>query len=246
MSDHREPCPAPRSGADRPAVDETRTETAAEPTAGERWIASSDGAVLEAELRVAPDGRAAVVLCHPHPHYGGSMRAPLVGELFRVLPARGITALRFNFRGVERSTGTWDEGRGEREDAAAALDALVALVPASTRVVLVGWSFGADMALSLRDPRIAGWCAIAPPLHFPGGDRASGAFAALADDPRPKHLVVGERDDLVPTEKTTAATRTWRSTTVLSVPGADHFFAGHASEVTEAVSGFVLRVASQS
>src|SRR5574341_1683819 len=92
--------------------------------------------VLEAELAApALDARAAMVLCHPHPLYGGSMRSIVISELFRALPARGVACLRFNFRGVEGSSGTHDEGRAERADALAAIDALAGAVPRPTPIV---------------------------------------------------------------------------------------------------------------
>jgi alpha/beta superfamily hydrolase len=196
-------------------------------------FASADGTGLEGELAVAPEARAAAVLCHPHPQYGGSMRAGLIGDLFRALPAQGITTLRFNFRGVERSDGAWDEGRAERSDANAAVVALDAAVPASLPVVLAGWSFGGDMALSVHHPRVAGWCVIAPPLHY------AGALDAIGADPRPKHVILGEHDDVVSAERALDLTASWRTTTLEVIPGATHFFLGRSAEVTTAVVGFL-------
>ncbi len=160
------------------------------------------------------------------------MRAGIVGDLFRALPAQGLTTLRFNFRGVERSQGAWDEGRGERDDAVAAVDTLAAAVPATLPLLLVGWSFGADMALSVHDDRVAGWCAIAPPLHFATGLDVTGA------DPRPKHLILGEHDDVVSAERVGEATAGWATTTCETIPGATHFFVGRSAEVVAAVLRF--------
>ena len=128
---------------------------------------TSDGVVLEGELaRAEPTPRAGAVLCHPHPQYGGTMRSIVIGALFEALPSAGITCLRFNFRGVEGSTGTFDAGKGERVDAATAVAELSGALPPGVPLVLVGWSFGADIALALRDAAIAAWFAVAPPLHF--------------------------------------------------------------------------------
>jgi len=193
---------------------------------------SADGTVIEGELATADAPSAAVVLCHPHPRYGGSMRAGIIGDLFRALPAQGLTALRFNFRGVERSQGAWAEGRGERDDTVAAVDTLAAAVAATLPLLLVGWSFGADMALSVRPDRVAGWCAIAPPLHFATGLDVTGA------DPRPKHLILGERDDVVSAERVGELTAGWETTTRETIPGATHFFVGRSAEVVAAVLGF--------
>ena len=201
-------------------------------------LTSADGTVLEGEYRAAHDTEiAACVLCHPHPQYGGSMHSLVIGELFRELPAHGVTCLRFNFRGVEGSGGAWDEGRGERNDVVAALDALAARIPADLEViVLAGWSFGADMALSTDDPRVRAWLAIAPPLYYAAEPDAVGR------DPRPKHLVLAERDQVRAPDDLRTATSEWSATTVEVVRGADHFFVGRTDRVVTAARGFVARL----
>jgi uncharacterized protein len=99
-------------------------------------LTTDDGVALEAELDVPDGATTVVVLAHPHPLYGGSMRTGVPDALFRALPTEGVGALRFNFRGVEGSAGTHDKGGAERLDVAAAV-AAVALP-----VVVCGWSFG--------------------------------------------------------------------------------------------------------
>lgn len=192
--------------------------------------------VLEAELAVPErEPRAAVVLCHPHPLYGGSMRSIVISELFRALPERDVACLRFNFRGVERSTGTHDEGRAECADAGAAIDALAGSVPPSTPVVLAGWSFGGDVALSVHDERLAAWLVIAPPLHF-------AQVGPVAADPRPKHLVLAEHDEYRSPDEIIAATSDWIATTVEVVSGASHFFVGRTEAVVAAADGLIGEV----
>ena len=200
-------------------------------------LTSGDGTALEAELRAARDVEvAACVLCHPHPQYGGSMRSLVIGELFRELPAHGITCLRFNFRGVESSGGAWDEGRGERADVLAALDALAARIPGDLPLVLAGWSFGADMVLSTFDPRVRAWLAIAPPLSYAADSDVVGR------DPRPKHFVLAERDKVRTPDDVRAATVQWNATTVEVVSGADHYFVGRTDRVVTAAQHFVARL----
>ena len=200
-------------------------------------ITSADSTVLEAEYRGAPDGeRAACVLCHPHPQYGGSMHSLVIGELFRELPEHGVTCLRFNFRGVEGSGGTWDEGRGERSDVTAAVDALAARVRTELPLVLAGWSFGADMALSTDDPRVDGWLAIAPPLYYAADPDLVGR------DARPKHLVLAERDQVRAPDDLRGATAEWTATTCEIVGGADHFFVGRTDRVVTAARDFMTRL----
>jgi len=153
-------------------------------------LSTDDGLTLEAELAPSDAGapaRAAVVLCHPHPQYGGTMRSIVISALFDALPSAGCACLRFNFRGVEGSAGGYSEGRDEPRDIVAAVTTIGAEVP-DTPIVLAAWSFGADMALQVIDPRIAGWVAIAPPRRF----RSS--FPA-ASDARAKHMILAAHDE---------------------------------------------------
>jgi len=202
-----------------------------------RTLPVDDTVELEAELALATgDARAAALLCHPHPQYGGTMRSIVISALFGALPERGVTCLRFNFRGVERSTGSFDEGRGERADASAALDALAAEVEPSLPLVVAGWSFGADVTLSLLHDRVQAWLAIAPPLHF------TGERARVADDPRPKHLVLAEHDEVRAPEQIEAAVANWQATTLEIVPGASHFFVGRTDPVVSAADRLIGEV----
>jgi alpha/beta superfamily hydrolase len=199
-------------------------------------LSSTGGVKLEAEL-ARPDGAPAVgvVLCHPHPQYGGTMRSIVTGALFDALPSIGALTLRFNFRGVERSTGTHDGGPGERDDARTALRALTDASPSGAPIFLVGWSFGADVALSIVDPAIHAWVAIAPPL------RLVADLEAISTDPRPKLLVLGEHDDICPSEHAQTIAAAWTATTTQVIAGASHFFVGRTDRVVEVVSSFVTR-----
>ncbi len=200
-------------------------------------LAVGDGIVLEGEIE-HPVGapRAAMVLCHPHPQFGGTMRSIVISELFRVLPDRGVTCLRFNFRGVEASSGTYDEGRGERADAAVAVSTLAAAIPDGTPLVLTGWSFGGDVALSVADARLSAWLAIAPPLRFASPGH-------LEHDPRPKLVVLAEHDEFRSPDEVAAVVASWEATTVEVVTGASHFFVGRTDAVVTAADGLVNRVA---
>jgi hypothetical protein len=195
---------------------------------------TSDGVILEAE-RATPAGasRASVVLCHPHPQYGGTMRSIVIGALFDALPADGFTVLRFNFRGVERSTGAHDDGKGELLDVHAAVDAAAAIRADGEPLVLTGWSFGADMTLATVDRRLAAWVAIAPPLRF----RTD--FGGVARDARPKLLVLGQHDEFRDPASVVDATSDWNSTEIDVIAGASHFFVGRTDRVVDAVRAFV-------
>jgi alpha/beta superfamily hydrolase len=206
--------------------------------AGPAVLSAADGVRLEAEVALPPgDARpiAGFVLCHPHPTYGGSMHTPVPDALFRALPARGVACLRFNFRGVGASEGHHTGGRDEPLDVVAALDGLVAAVPAGTPVHLQGWSFGALMALSVADPRVSGWLAVAPPLSMTG----PWSLDAVAADPRPKLVVVGRHDQAVDPARLTAAVGTWANARTMVVEGTDHFFAGRTGELVALASEWV-------
>ena len=205
-------------------------------------ITTDDGLSLEAELApAAGTPRAGMVLCHPHPQFGGSMRSIVIGALFDALPAAGVTCLRFNFRGVENSEGFYDEGNLERLDAEAAVSALDrALAAPDLPVALAGWSFGADMALSVRDPRVDAWIAIAPPLvvvHDVDG---------LAADPRPKLLALAQHDEYRDPAEVTEIAEHWANADVLVVGGASHFFMGRTDRLVEVAGSFVERLVAAS
>lgn len=200
-------------------------------------LTTADGLSLEAELRIAEPGpvTGAVVLAHPHPQQGGSMTSLVTSELFRSLPSSGIDVLRFNFRGVGSSEGTYGEGRAESADITAAIDALAA-ASARRPLVLCGWSFGGDTSLSVVDPRLAGWVAIAPPLRIlPLAELSSAAGA----DPRPKLLIVPEHDQFRTPDAAAEATVDWTATRIEPVAGADHFLVGRTDKVARLVADFV-------
>jgi alpha/beta superfamily hydrolase len=188
-------------------------------------LQTADGVWLEGELSVPDDAWAAAVLTHPHPQYGGNMRSIVPGALFEALPAAGVAALRFNFRGVEGSEGVHDEGRAERQDVVAAIDALAAITE-GLPLALAGWSFGADVALAVGDERVAGWCAVAAPLRI-----VEARDMVAAYDPRPKLLVVPENDQFRQPDSAREATVDWVNTRLEVVAGSDHFFIGRVDRV---------------
>jgi uncharacterized protein len=197
---------------------------------------TADGLELEAEIATV-DGppRAAAVLCHPHPQAGGTMRSIVISALFDALPRAGVTCLRFNFRGVEGSDGAYGEGLGEQLDVQAAIGVLDAAVDPGVPLLLVGWSFGADLALATVVDRVAGWLAIAPPL------RMVPDFSAVAADPRPKLLALAEHDEFREPESVIDATRDWVATDLEVIGGASHFFVGRTDRLVELALAYVSR-----
>ncbi|MEZ5233068.1 MAG: hypothetical protein R2749_10225 [Acidimicrobiales bacterium] len=200
-------------------------------------LTTADGVTLEAEIDVPEACRAAAVLCHPHPLYGGSMSDGVPDILFGALPAIGVAALRFNFRGVGRSGGAHGEGRTERHDVQAAVASLAAAAP-GVPLVLAGWSFGGDVSLAVTDDAVAAWLPIAPPLRI-GGEES---FAAVAGDARRKRLLVPELDQYNPPEKASATVAGWTATELVTVPGADHFLWGHGRFLVDAAAAFIAEL----
>ena len=138
------------------------------------------------------DGPIALIL-HPHPQHGGTMNNKVVYTAYQTFVKRGYSALRFNFRGVGRSLGTFDRGDGELSDAAAALDWLQSYNPNARACWIAGFSFGAwiGMQLLMRRPEINGFITISPPAN-------SHDFSFLAPCPASGMVLHGEDDDVVP------------------------------------------------
>lgn len=115
----------------------------------------------------AKDAPIAIVL-HPHPQFGGTMNNRVVYNLHYAFYNMGFTVLRFNFRGVGRSQGEYDQGQGELSDAASALDYLQTMNPNSKHCWVAGFSFGAwiGMQLLMRRPEITGFISVAPPANM--------------------------------------------------------------------------------
>jgi alpha/beta superfamily hydrolase len=199
-------------------------------------IKTADGVALEAEWADPAGGappEVVVVLAHPHPQYGGTMRSIVISALFDALPKLGYACLRFNFRGVENSEGAYAEGRDEPNDVRAAVATAVERAP-GVPCALVGWSFGADMALTVADASITGWVGIAPPLRF----RATSDYAPVGNDARPKLLVLAAHDEFRTPAEIEADVAGWQNTRVDVIPGASHFFVGRTDRVVDAVAGF--------
>jgi alpha/beta superfamily hydrolase len=160
---------------------------------------------LEALVEGAPDAPFAAVVCHPHPAMGGTMHTHAAYRLAKAVVARGGAALRFNFRGVGRSAGRYDGGRGEADDARAALAWLGAERP-GTPLLCCGFSFGAWMALLAggSEPRVTGLLLAGVAVKAQGLEdfRETGR---LRDVEKPVAIVQAADDDLGPPPEIEAA-----------------------------------------
>ena len=169
------------------------------------------------------DAPIAIVL-HPHPAYGGTMNNKVVYNLHYAFYNLGFTVLRFNFRGVGRSQGEYDQGIGELSDAASALDYLQAMNQNSKQCWVAGFSFGAwiGMQLLMRRPEITGFVSVAPPANLYD-------FSFLAPCPASGIIVQGAADTVATpgaTQKLVDKLRTQKHITIHhdEIPRANHFF----------------------
>ena len=193
--------------------------------------------LVEAILNQPPEGvapRAAAVICHAHPLHGGMMHFKVIFRAAKALQTLGIPVLRFNFRGVGRSEGVHDGGRGEQDDVRAALAEMESRFP-GLPLLLGGFSFGSAMAarVAIDDARVKAALILGfpiiridtatdlgrvrvPRLFVQGGEDQFGSGAAMRDLvatlPEPKRLVV--------------------------IEGADHFFTGRLDELQTSVEGW--------
>ena len=183
------------------------------------------GIILEGRW-VPGAGPGGAVITHPHPLFGGSMANNVVWTGVRALAARGLAALRFNFRGVGRSTGTYGGGLEEVADVSAALEFLKSRAPGPYYVV--GYSFGASVAGRALLQGLAADCAIfiAPPIAFMD-------LSFLPRVPGLRLIAVGDRDELCPLAslrtllaERQAAPQDTPPPEVRVIEGADHFFGG--------------------
>ena len=169
------------------------------------------------------DAPIAIVL-HPHPLHGGNMNNRIIYNMFHAFVEQGFSVLRFNFRGVGRSQGTFDGGIGELSDAAYAFDWMQQFNRNSPCCWIGGYSFGAliSMQLMMRRPEIMGFISISPPANTED-------FSFLAPCPSSGLIVHGEIDDLIPIETTSKlATKlnTQKNIEVefATIKGANHFY----------------------
>jgi hypothetical protein len=181
------------------------------------------------------------LVLHPHPQHGGTMNNRVVQQLFLSFQRHGFSVLRFNFRGVGRSQGTFDAGLGELADAASALDWMQAINPNTPGCWVAGFSFGAwiGMQLLMRRPEITGFISVAPPANMYD-------FSFLAPCPSSGLIAHGRADRVVPEadiQRLVARLSSQRGIKIdyAKIEGANHFFDDKLAELGEVVDGYLAK-----
>lgn len=178
-------------------------------------------------------GERGVVLCHPHPLYGGDMTNNVVQTLAEVYRENNYSTLRFNFRGVGASEGNFDEGNGEQEDVAAALGYLSGL--GLKHLDLAAYSFGAWVcALGLEELKLAErLIMVSPPANFID-------FAFLGYNEKIQLVIVGMQDEIAGWQGVEKMVPRWNPEAGFHpIDGADHFYRGKTEELKRIINGFL-------
>ncbi|MBL8697679.1 MAG: alpha/beta hydrolase [Alphaproteobacteria bacterium] len=195
---------------------------------------------LEGRYTPAKTDRAPVaVLLHPHPQYGGTMHNKVVYTLHQAFLQSGFATLRFNFRGVGRSQGSFARGEGELTDAASALDWIQAYNANASACWIAGFSFGAwiGMQLLMRRPEIDRFIAVAPPANVYD-------FGFLAPCPSSGLILQGDKDEIVTEESVQKLTEklSKQKDIVIDyrvVKGANHFFTDRLDKLASAATEYL-------
>ena len=185
-------------------------------------------ALLEEPSGAAP--RVAAVFAHPLPTEGGTMHTKMVFQGAKGLVRTGCAVLRFNFRGVGRSRGEFDGGRGEQEDFRAAVDFMAARYP-NLEIWAAGASFGSYVALTTgaADDRVCALVAVAPPVNRYD-------FSTVKRSTKPKFIVHGEEDELIPLKAVREFyAQLQEPKELVVIDRANHLFEGQTAEVGDAL-----------
>tara|TARA_Y100000590_G_scaffold451124_1_gene591928 strand:- start:2275 stop:2919 length:645 start_codon:yes stop_codon:yes gene_type:complete len=185
-----------------------------------------------------------VLILHPHPKFGGTMNNPITYNVYYTFVQRGFSVLRFNFRGVGKSQGEYDSGIGELSDAASALDWIQALNKDSNGCWVVGFSFGAWIAMQLlmRRPEIESFISISPPANLYD-------FNFLAPCPSSGLIVNGSEDTVAPKSDISKLVDRLQAQKGIKVnhslvDGANHFFDNKIKELNSQIGSYLDSIIS--
>jgi len=181
----------------------------------------------------------AALILHPHPKHGGTMNNKVTYNLYKTFVDNGFSTLRFNFRGVGKSQGVFDDGIGELSDAATCLDWLQAQNVDAMTFWVGGFSFGSwiTMQLLMRRPELEGFVAVSPPANMYD-------FSFLAPCPRSGAMIQGDQDSIVTEESVSDLSEKLNSQRGIDVDyrvvgGADHFFRDKIEDMNEHLEDYI-------
>jgi alpha/beta superfamily hydrolase len=176
---------------------------------------------------------------HPDPSKGGTMHTKVVFRLYKLFIESGFSTIRFNFRGVGKSEGIFDDGEGELSDAACVLDWLQQYNTNSKTCWVAGFSFGAWIAMQLlmRRPEINGFVSVSPPANMRD-------FSFLAPCPSPGLIVHGDKDNISSFDSTKILVEKLQKQKKVdiqfkSIKGADHFYENFAKEFDSSIKDYI-------
>jgi uncharacterized protein len=187
---------------------------------------------IEALAETKP-GEKAIIMCHPHPLYGGDMFNPVVQTVVEAYSMKGYSTLRFNFRGVGSSGGKYDNGIDEQEDVLSAIEYFTGL--GKTDIDLGGYSFGAWVCASgLKNwLQVKSLIMVSPPV-------AAMSFDFLAYDPRIKLIIGADGDDIGPVDMITEMLKIWNPEAIFKIiKNSDHFYSEKKADIGRIVEDFL-------
>ena len=173
-----------------------------------------------------------IIVCHPHPQYGGTMAFPVVRMLYKAFGNLGYPSLRFNFRGVGNSDGISGDGAGEREDLISVCKFLLNGKFGVKRLLIIGYSFGATIGASIvgEFDEIVGYVAISYPFSF------IPQFISQAKVNKPKFFIIGDRDDFTTLDVFQKEYKEMPEPKDIKIfPGVDHFWSGSENILIETI-----------
>lgn len=186
-------------------------------------------------------GAPIAVVLHPHPLYGGTMNNKIAYALYQSFVRAGFSTVRFNFRGVGKSQGKFDDGMGELADAATALDWIQQQNLDASTCWIGGFSFGAWIAMQLimRRPEIEGFISVSPPANLYD-------FSFLSPCPAAGLITMGDRDDIVSEEAvsklaTKLAGQKGANIEYKLFPGADHYYRNNPQDLSNTFDDYIAR-----
>ena len=203
----------------------------------ERISITNNDIILEAELyqSISNNEKPIVLICHPHPQYGGNMLNNVVSGVFNTLIKNDISCLRFNFRGVGRSTGAHSDGTGELSDVKTCIDFLIN-ERSFQKIILCGYSYGAAVGCSAvkYSEKIIGYISISFPWDFMGLK-----YKEMSQTSKPKLFIQGNRDT-IPFEENYSFYHEPKRKKIID--GADHFYGGYEEQVANEVLDFYYSI----